>query len=115
MHFAICVAIALLEPRFTDGTVWHDEPWHRVLGPIQGGNFGQWIFHRARSADIGLRVAGGTLIWVKARTKAVVRPLVYNLDFSEPRLPIQEECGLVRGKTLQRTTRTRRPTPHAWV
>jgi hypothetical protein len=60
-------------------------------------------------------VAGETLIRVEARTKAVVRALVYNLDFSEPRLPIPEERRLVRCKTLQRTTRTRCATAHAWV
>ena len=60
-------------------------------------------------------MAGETLIGVKARAQAVVRAVVYNFDFSEPRLPIQEERCLVRSETLQRTARTRRATAHAWV
>jgi hypothetical protein len=100
MHFAIRVAVTLLKPRFADGTVGHDEPWHRVPGSIQGGDFGQGIFRRAGSAHVGLRVAGETLIGVKARTKTGVRTLVYNLDFSESRLAIQEESSFVRCKTL---------------
>ena len=39
----------------------------------------------------------------------------HDLDIGEPRLPILEERGFVRSKTLQRSAGTRRATAHTWV
>ena len=96
VHFAIGGAVALLKARFADGTILHDEPRHRVLRPIQGGNCEQGILRRARSAASRLRVARQTLVGIEAGTEAVVRALGHDLDFSEPRLPILEERNFVR-------------------
>jgi hypothetical protein len=115
VHFAVGGGVALFEPRFADGAIWHDEPWHRVFRPIQAGNCGQGIFRRTRSASIRLRLAREALIGVEAGTQAVVRAFGHDLDFSEPGLPILEERSFVRRKTLQRSTGTRRATAHARV
>ena len=47
--------------------------------------------------------------------KAIIRAAGHDLNFSEPRQPILEECNFVRGKTLERGTATCRATAHAWV
>jgi hypothetical protein len=60
-------------------------------------------------------VARKTLVRIKARAQSVVCALAHNLDFSEPRLPIEEECSLIRGKTRQRTARTGCASAHSWI
>jgi hypothetical protein len=116
VHFAVtCPVGAPLEPRFADRTILRDEPWHRVLRPIQGGNRDQGILRRARSACGRLRVARETLVGVEAGTEPVVRAFGHDLDISEPPLPILEERSFVRSKTIQRGAGIRRVTAHTWV
>ena len=91
VHFAVGGAVALLKPRFADGTILHDEPGHRVLRSAQVGNCQQGILRRTRAAASRLRVAGKTLVGVEARTEAVVRALLHDLNFSKPRLSIVKE------------------------
>jgi hypothetical protein len=115
MYSSVGDSVTALKPRFVDRAILRDELGHRVLRPIQAGNFGHGIFRRARSARIWLGMARETLVGVEARTEAVVRAFGHDLDFSEPRLAILEESSFVRSKTLQRSAGTRRTTAHPWV
>src|SRR6266446_4024665 len=116
MHAAVVGSVrSALEACLADGTVLRDEPWHHVSCALERGDRDQGVRRRTGSADARLRVARQALVRVEARPEAVVLASRHRLDVEELGEPMLEECGLVRGKALQRSADTRRAAAHPGV